>query len=91
MFASRSFSLFVGIVMVALGAYIAVSALWRGASVTRQPLLDLGFALFFLLRGSPGGAARRPRGRAALTDRRATRCPASTTWLPGCRPSPPAS
>jgi uncharacterized membrane protein len=50
--APRSFSLALGLVMIALGAFIAIRALWLGASVTRQPLLDVGFALFFLLRGA---------------------------------------
>lgn len=50
--APRSFSLALGVIMIALGAFIAIRALWVGASVTRQPLLDVGFALFFLLRGA---------------------------------------
>ena len=50
--APRTFSLVLGVVMIGLGAFIAVRALWLGASVTRQPLLDVGFALFFLLRGA---------------------------------------
>jgi uncharacterized membrane protein len=71
--APRSFSLVLGLVMIALGAFIAIRALWLGASVTRQPLLDVGFALFFLLRGAlylraarrapipPGGPTAGPR------------------------------
>ncbi len=57
----RTFSLVLGLVMIALGAFVAIRALWVGASVTRQPLLDVGFALFFLLRGALYlRAARRP-------------------------------
>jgi len=64
--APRSFSLVLGVVMVALGAFVAIRALWVGASVTRQPLLDVGFALFFLARGALYlRAARRPAGPAA--------------------------
>ena len=59
--APRTFSLVLGVVMIGLGAFIAARALWIGASVTRQPLLDVGFALFFLLRGALYlRAARRP-------------------------------
>ena len=61
--APRTFSLVLGLVMVALGAFVAIRALWVGASVTRQPLLDVGFALFFLVRGALYlRAARRSAG-----------------------------
>lgn len=60
----RTFSLVLGVVMVALGVFIAVRALWIGASLTRQPLLDVGFAIFFLLRGALYlRAARQPGPR----------------------------
>ncbi|GLC24524.1 hypothetical protein [Roseisolibacter agri] len=59
----RTFSLVLGLVMIALGAFVAIRALWVGASLTRQPLLDVGFALFFLVRGALYlRAARRPAG-----------------------------
>jgi len=59
--APRTFSLVLGLVMIALGAFVAGRALLVGASVTRQPLLDVGFALFFLVRGALYlRAARRP-------------------------------
>ena len=64
--APRTFSLVLGVVMMALGAFVAIRALWVGASITRQPLLDVGFALFFLLRGALYlRAARRPVGPVA--------------------------
>lgn len=59
--APRTFSLVLGLVMIGLGAFVALRALLVGASVTRQPLLDVGFALFFLVRGALYlRAARRP-------------------------------
>ena len=59
----RTFSLVLGLVMIALGAFVAGRALLVGASVTRQPLLDVGFALFFLVRGALYlRAARRAAG-----------------------------
>jgi hypothetical protein len=50
--APRTFSLVLGVVMIGLGAFVAGRALYVGAAVTRSPLLDVGFALFFLLRGA---------------------------------------
>jgi hypothetical protein len=61
--APRTFSLVIGVVMLALGAFVAGRALLGAPSLTRQPLLDVGFALFFLLRGAMYlRAARRPAG-----------------------------
>lgn len=50
---SASFGLLIGIVMVALGAFIALHPLWsHGRPFTASMWLDLVFALFFLLRGT---------------------------------------
>ena len=41
-----------GAVMVGLGLYVAMRPLWaHGATVTQSRLLDVGFALLFLVRG----------------------------------------
>jgi hypothetical protein len=58
---NRTLSLIFGIVMLGLGAYVALRPLWsHGATVTRQRWLDIAFAGFFLLRGGMKvNAARR--------------------------------
>lgn len=61
-------TLLVGVVMVLLGAFIALRPLWAGP----QPLsasrwLDVGFAAFFLLRGGMNIQTARRHERAAHT------------------------
>ncbi len=56
----------IGAVMIALGIFIALRPFWAGA----QPLsasrwLDMGFAAFFLLRGSMNISTARRQARAA--------------------------
>ena len=41
----------IGWVMIALGAFLAVRPLFTHGAVTGTPLLDVAFALFFVLRG----------------------------------------
>lgn len=42
----------IGVVMMALGAYVGAHPVWsRGGTVTESRLLDLALTLFFLLRG----------------------------------------
>lgn len=56
-------ALVLGVVMVALGAWLLVSAfVLRRPSITGKPLLDAAFAFFFLLRGAMNVrmARRRP-------------------------------
>ena len=48
----HTFSLVLGVVMVGLGAFVALRPLWVGRRpLTGQPFLDVAFALFFVLRG----------------------------------------
>jgi uncharacterized protein YjeT (DUF2065 family) len=48
----HTLSLVLGIVMVGLGAFVALRPLWVGRNpLTGQPFLDVAFALFFVLRG----------------------------------------
>ena len=43
--------LVIGVVMVALGSYIALHPLWSREPVTQSRFLDLAFATFFLVKG----------------------------------------
>jgi hypothetical protein len=43
--------LVIGAVMLAFGSYIALHPLWSPAPVTQSRLLDVAFALFFLVKG----------------------------------------
>jgi hypothetical protein len=40
-----------GIIMLALGAFIGVRPLWTHTTITGQRLLDAAFAVLFLVRG----------------------------------------
>lgn len=47
-----AFKLILGIVLIGLGAYVAVRPLWRPHStVTPSRVLDVAFATVFILRG----------------------------------------
>jgi hypothetical protein len=62
---SARIALIVGIVMMLMGAYIALHPLWAGPRpLSPSRLLDLVFAAFFLLRGwmNVRSALNRPRG-----------------------------
>lgn len=63
--ARGSIALVLGVVMVALGAWLLVSAfLLRRGPVTSSVWLDLAFALFFILRGGMNlRSGRRHTGR----------------------------
>jgi hypothetical protein len=51
-----------GIVMVLLGAYLALHPLWsRGRPVTQSIWFDMAFAALFLLRGAMNLRGRRRR------------------------------
>ena len=55
----------IGLVMMALGAFVALRPLWAGARpLTAARWLDVAFAFFFLLRGwlNVRSALRAPRG-----------------------------
>jgi hypothetical protein len=53
-----------GVVLIALGAFIAVRPLWTRVPITGTPLLDGAFALVFLVRGMMNvRRARRPQTR----------------------------
>ena len=41
----------IGVVMMALGAYVGAHPIWARGTVTESRLLDLTLTLFFLLRG----------------------------------------
>ena len=47
-----AFSLVVGLVMLAFGAWVALHPLWSRTPVTSSRWLDVAFAFFFLLRGA---------------------------------------
>ena len=48
----RAITLVLGVVMIAIGAYLALHPLWaHGRPVTQSLLWDLAFAALFLLRG----------------------------------------
>jgi hypothetical protein len=44
-------SLVLGLVMIAIGAYVAARPLWTPLPVTGSRVLDMAFAALFLLRG----------------------------------------
>lgn len=51
-----------GVVMFALGAFVAIRPLWVKLPLTGTRWLDMAFALVFMLRGAMNvRAARRPR------------------------------
>ena len=61
----RTLLLVLGLVMVGLGLFVALRPLFSpGPPLTRQPWLDIAFAVFFILRGgwNVRTALRRPRG-----------------------------
>lgn len=45
-------ALLIGVVMIALGAFVAVRLLWGLPPLTRSIVLDATFAGFFILRGT---------------------------------------
>jgi hypothetical protein len=60
----RPFSLVIGVLMIALGAYVALRPLLGdGRPVTSARWLDLAFAAIFLLRGTMYLRAARRLGR----------------------------
>ncbi len=55
--------LVIGVVMLGLGAYIALHPLWSRETVSNSRFLDMAFAFFFLLKGGINvRAAWRHRG-----------------------------
>ena len=62
--ARASLALVTGIVMVAIGVFIAVRPLWAGPRpLTNSVWLDGAFAFFFLVRGGMNVRAARQSGR----------------------------
>jgi hypothetical protein len=61
----RTLSLVLGLLMIGLGAFVALRPLFVGRHpLTGQPFLDVAFALFFVLRGAMYlRALRRPDPR----------------------------
>ena len=61
------FKLILGVVLIALGGFVAIRPLWRPhATITQSRLLDIAFAAVFLLRGvmNVRSALRAPRANA---------------------------
>lgn len=62
------FKLILGVVLIGLGAFVAVHPLWQPhATITQSRLLDVAFAVVFLLRGvmNVRSALRAPRAASA--------------------------
>jgi uncharacterized membrane protein HdeD (DUF308 family) len=60
--------LILGVVLIGLGAFVAVHPLWQPhATITQSRLLDVAFAIVFLLRGGMNvrSALRAPRTASA--------------------------